>query len=111
MTRFMSRSAKGGVIRAWNIGCRCFTTKWQTVFDYLERFPGVWGPYAHAEAAGERRAQIIDHYEARQTAQSIEKGKGVSRRRPTKPSQPDLLYLDTSGTAQASLDASAMRSG
>jgi transcription-repair coupling factor (superfamily II helicase) len=93
MMRFMWRSAKAAVIRAWNTGCRCFTTKWQTVFDYLGGFR-ITGDHMLAEAAGERRAQIVDHYEARQTAQSIEKGRGVQTT-PYKAIKPDLLYLDT----------------
>ena len=47
-----------------------------------------------AEAASERRAQIVDHYEARAAALSIEKTKSMHAT-PYKAIEPDLLYLDT----------------
>jgi transcription-repair coupling factor (superfamily II helicase) len=71
-----------------------FHDEMQTVFDYLGGFR-ITGDHMLAEAASERRAQIVDHYEARQTAQSIEKGRGVQTT-PYKAIKPDLLYLDTS---------------
>ncbi len=70
-----------------------FHDEMQTVFDYLGGFR-ITGDHMLAEAASERRAQIVDHYEARQTAQSIEKGRGVQTT-PYKAIRPDLLYLDT----------------
>jgi transcription-repair coupling factor (superfamily II helicase) len=78
-----------------------FHDEMATVFDYLGGFR-LSGDHMLVEAAGERRAQIIDHFEARQAAQSIEKGKGVQTT-PYKAIQPDLLYLDMP-ELQASLD-------
>jgi transcription-repair coupling factor (superfamily II helicase) len=70
-----------------------FHDEMATVFDYLEGFR-ITGDHMLAEAAGERRAQIVDHYEARLAAQNIEKGRGVQTT-PYKAIEPDLLYLDT----------------
>ncbi|WP_422370091.1 transcription-repair coupling factor [Hoeflea sp.] len=70
-----------------------FHDEMATVFDYIEGFR-LSGDHMLSEAAGERRAQILDHYEARQAAQSLEKGKGVQTT-PYKAIAPDLLYLDT----------------
>ncbi|WP_394689561.1 transcription-repair coupling factor [Hoeflea sp.] len=78
-----------------------FHDEMATVFDYLGGFR-ISGDHMLMEAAAERRAQILDHYEARQTAQRIEKGKGVQTT-PYKAIAPDLLYLDTA-ELQASLD-------
>jgi len=72
-----------------------FHDEMQTVFDYLEGFR-ISSDHMLAEAASERRAQIVDHYEARQAAQSIEKGRGVQTT-PYKAIEPDLLYLDAPG--------------
>ncbi|WP_417415877.1 transcription-repair coupling factor [Hoeflea sp.] len=69
-----------------------FHDEMQTVFDYLDGFR-ISSDHMLAEAASERRAQIVDHYEARQAAQSIEKGRGVQAT-PYKAIEPDLLYLD-----------------
>jgi transcription-repair coupling factor (superfamily II helicase) len=84
-----------------------FHDEMATVFDYLGGFR-MSGDHMLIEAASERRAQIIDHFEARQTAQSIEKGKGVQTT-PYKAIKPDLLYLDTPSCRHRS--TSAMRSG
>lgn len=70
-----------------------FHEQMETVFDYLEGFR-LSSDHMLAEAATERRAQIVDHYEARNTAQSIEKGRGVQTT-PYKAIDPDLLYLET----------------
>jgi len=72
-----------------------FHDEMQTVFDYLEGFR-ISNDHMLAEAASERRAQIVDHFEARQAAQSIEKGRGVQAT-PYKAIDPDLLYLDAQG--------------
>ncbi|MEQ8481478.1 MAG: transcription-repair coupling factor [Hoeflea sp.] len=78
-----------------------FHDEMATVFDYIEGFR-VSGDHMLSEAAGERRAQILDHYEARLAAQNLEKGKGVQTT-PYKAIAPDLLYLDTT-ELQSALD-------
>ncbi|OCW56531.1 transcription-repair coupling factor [Hoeflea olei] len=74
----------------------------ETVFDYLSGFR-LAGDHMLSEAAGERRAQIEDHYQARLAAQSIEKDKSVHAA-PYKAIEPDLLYLSTDELA-AGLEA------
>uniref|UniRef100_UPI002AFEE194 CarD family transcriptional regulator n=1 Tax=Hoeflea sp. TaxID=1940281 RepID=UPI002AFEE194 len=70
-----------------------FHDEMATVFDYLTGLR-ISGDHMLAEAASERRAQIVDHYEARLAAQSIEKDRGVQAT-PYKAIEPDQLYLDT----------------
>lgn len=79
-----------------------FHEEMASVFDYLAGFR-ISTDHMVLEAAGERRAQIVDHFEARQAAQAIEKSKSVHAA-PYKAIPPDLLYLDTPELA-ARLDA------
>ena len=64
----------------------------ETVFDYLDGFRIVTDHVA-VEAAGERREQIVDYYEARDDQLSQSKGQGIQAA-PYKPVPPDALYLD-----------------
>ncbi|MDP3898275.1 MAG: transcription-repair coupling factor, partial [Mesorhizobium sp.] len=66
-----------------------FYERLDTVFDYLPGAPLIFEALAH-EAIAERRAQIDDHYDARQrSADAKSHGESV----PYKPVPPDLLYL------------------
>ncbi len=63
----------------------------ETVFDYLAGFR-VATDRMVSEAAGERHAQIVDHYDARTHALTQQKNVGLQGA-PYKPVPPDLLYL------------------
>ena len=77
-----------------------FYERLDTVFDYLPGAPLVFEALAH-EAITERRAQIDDHYDARQrSADAKSYGESV----PYKPVAPDLLYLSPDNLKTAAGD-------
>ncbi|PWW04117.1 transcription-repair coupling factor [Hoeflea marina] len=79
----------------------------ETVFDYLDGFRIVTD-HMVAEAATERRAQIVDHYQAREHALSQHKASGMQAA-PYKPVPPDLLYLDEHELARELEQRAAIR--
>ncbi|MBW3098415.1 transcription-repair coupling factor [Pseudohoeflea coraliihabitans] len=84
-----------------------FYDEMATVFDYLAGFQLVTD-HVVVEAAGERHAQIIDHYEAR--AEQLQSHKpGTMQTAPYKPVPPSELYLDQEALAAALDQAGAVR--
>ena len=56
--------SEGRRIPAWSIGCRCSTSGWITLFDYLPRRP-IDARSARRGSGGRRVWQIADYYDAR----------------------------------------------
>ena len=63
-TRSTNRSAPGGAMPAWSIGCRSITRQLETLFDYL---PGAGVSFDHQaeEVRAHRLEAIADFYAAR----------------------------------------------
>ena len=89
-TRSTNRSAPGGAMPAWSIGCRSITSGWRPCSTTC---PGAAVSLDHQaeEVRGHRLEAIADFYAARHSITARPRARGAPVYRPVRP---DQLYLD-----------------